>query len=234
MALLCAHPRLAGLDAETKFFFRRNFLDLNLDAVPRKEMTGLLRAARDKVDLFDRIGAFVKTQYGATRFVEKTPKHALRLDFLGRHYPNAHFVFMIRDPRDGYLSVTHKGGIWQSTVPRYTELWRRSLNAYYAAKTSAVSIVLVRYEDLCRTPEAELSRVMAFLGEAFDAAQLDREVYGNTRMRLRQGLERVAQDISSSSIGGWKRMLDRESARDIEKELCSEMRELGYLMEANK
>jgi len=103
--ILRAHPRLAGLDEETYFFFRRDYIGLRYPGIEPASLRHMVDSARDAIDLFDRIAEFVIKKNCATRFVEKTPHHALRLAFLQKYFPQAQFIFLVRDPRDGYLSA---------------------------------------------------------------------------------------------------------------------------------
>jgi hypothetical protein len=56
---------------------------------------------------------------GAIRFLEKTPKNALRIPFLRKVFPDAHFVYLYRDPREVLSSMIEA---WNSgnyrTYPR--------------------------------------------------------------------------------------------------------------------
>lgn len=69
--------------------------------------------------LRDREGRPVRVDARQVRFVEKTPKNALRVPFLAAAYPDAHFVVLHREPRDTISSILDA---WRSrrfvTYPR--------------------------------------------------------------------------------------------------------------------
>lgn len=69
--------------------------------------------------LRDRDGRPVRVDARRVRFVEKTPKNALRVAFLAAAFPDAHFVVLHRDPRDTISSMLDA---WRSrrfvTYPR--------------------------------------------------------------------------------------------------------------------
>jgi hypothetical protein len=67
-------------------------------------MEELIRHSRSVVGLFDRIARHVKEREGAPIFLEKTPSHALRLEYILNHFPESFVVFCVRDPRDGFRS----------------------------------------------------------------------------------------------------------------------------------
>jgi hypothetical protein len=50
-------------------------------------------------------------QHGSVRFLEKTPKNALRIPFFAKLFPDALFVFLWRDPRENLSSIMDA---WQS------------------------------------------------------------------------------------------------------------------------
>lgn len=56
---------------------------------------------------------------GARRFLEKTPKNALRIPFFKRIFPDAQFIFLWRDPRDNISSIMEawRSGQWR-TYPK--------------------------------------------------------------------------------------------------------------------
>ncbi len=61
---------------------------------------------------------------GAIRFLEKTPKNALRIPFLRAVFPDALFIFLHRNPRDGIASIIEA---WRSgNFVTYPELPRWS------------------------------------------------------------------------------------------------------------
>jgi hypothetical protein len=53
---------------------------------------------------------------GALRFLEKTPKNALRIPFFNRIFPDAQFVFLWRDPRENLSSIIEawRSGRWKT------------------------------------------------------------------------------------------------------------------------
>ena len=56
------------------------------------------------------------TSPGSLRFLEKTPKNALRVPFFARIFPDARFIFLWRDPRENIASIMQawRSGKWQT------------------------------------------------------------------------------------------------------------------------
>lgn len=73
-------------------------------------------ARRFHANLRDRDGV---APTGRVRLIEKTPKNSLRVPFLDRIFPDAHFIYLYRDPRETLASMIEA---WMSgrfrTYPR--------------------------------------------------------------------------------------------------------------------
>lgn len=226
-AVLRSHPRVAGFEDETRFFFRRNFTDLHLPDFSAGQIADIVGAARDSVDLFDRLAASLMKTAGANRFIEKTPEHVLRARWILAHFPQSRLVFMVRDPRDGYLSAIRNPSVKARTAEKYAALWAESLAAIGQVQSDP-RLKLVRYEDFCRDPELVLRDVMTFLDLPFDPIQLDPKVYSRTTVSEQEGHQRLIKPISAETIGTWKGKIDPADRAHIEASLSREMAALGY------
>jgi hypothetical protein len=135
----------------------------------------------------------------AIRFLEKTPKNALRIPFFERIFPDARYIFLWRDPRENLSSIieawrsgqwkTYNGlpgfeGPWSLLLPPgWQEYNGRPLEETAAFQwDSANRIVLddlatlprerwtvLTYEALCREPGATISSLCEFAGIDFDS-----------------------------------------------------------------
>lgn len=137
---------------------------------------------------------------GALRFLEKTPKNALRIPFFDAVFPDALFVFLWRDPRPNISSIMEawKTGRWVTyrqlegwdgpwsmlLPPGWREMrgrpleevaafqWR-SANRIIADDLAALDParrIMVSYEEFLRDPAAEVRRICDFAGWGFDEA----------------------------------------------------------------
>ncbi len=174
---------------------------------------------------------------GKRRWCCHMPKDVFRLDQIAALFPDARFVVTVRDPR-GYLASYRckwkRGGsaenqarlraiyhpvvtslLWAATVGRLgREDW----------KAGSSGPLAVRYEDLVREPETAARRVMDFVGEVFEPAQLDVEG-GNSSFSHKPG------GIFRDSVDRWRRELPR-AEQGIAQVVCRRgMAELGYQTE---
>jgi hypothetical protein len=95
-----------------------------------------------------------------------------RFDLLPKLWPNAMFIHTLRDPRDVARSTVPMG--WSGHPFFGATYWVEPERRWdkLVATVPARQLAEVRYEDLVRQPEVELSRVCAFLGVAYDPAML--------------------------------------------------------------
>jgi hypothetical protein len=137
---------------------------------------------------------------GVLRFLEKTPKNALRIPFFDAVFPDALFVFLWRDPRANISSimeawksnrwVTYKqlegwDGPWSMLLPPGWRALRgrpleevaayqwRTANEIIADDLAALGpgrSLMVSYEEFLKDPAAEVTRIAAFAGWNMDDA----------------------------------------------------------------
>jgi hypothetical protein len=133
------------------------------------------------------------------RFLEKTPKNALRIPFLDAAFPDAQFIFLWREPRANLASIIEawKAGRWVTYCgldelpdpwslllpPDWRAMRKASLPEIAAFQwESANRIALddlskiernrwttVTYEELTASPRAVIERLTKFMGISVDA-----------------------------------------------------------------
>jgi hypothetical protein len=138
------------------------------------------------------------------RFLEKTPKNALRVPFFDRIFPDALFIFLWRDPHENLSSImqawrsgnwkTYNGlegfdGPWSLLLPPgWPKLRGKSLQEIAAFQWESTNRILlddldalprerwsvVKYSDLISDPAAAIRRLCEFTGLAFDGPLRER------------------------------------------------------------
>jgi len=138
------------------------------------------------------------------RWLEKTPKNALRIPFFERLFPDALFVFLWRDPRENLSSIIEawKAGRWVTypalkgfelpwsmlLPPSWEELRGKPLEEIAAAQWDSTNRTVladlhalppqrwisVQYGDLLADPRAAIAAICQFAGIDFDAALAER------------------------------------------------------------
>lgn len=157
--------------------------------------------------------------------VEKTPKHIHRLDLIRSMVPDVRFILTVRDGRDVAASFIKRFGSAQSGVDRWLEectIVRRELERS--------DTMLVRYEDLIGSTNAELRRLCAFASIPYSEAM---RAY-HTEERLWFGVDAVRKGTGAAGIehrllrnwqinqpvfngrGAWKTKLQAADLRPLE------------------
>ena len=171
--------------------------------------------------------------HGKSRWGEKTPGNLFYVRDIVEMFPDAMFIYLVRDPRAGVLSM-QKASIYSTDVV-INALNRR----YYLTKglrllervVSADQRMVLRYEDLLEDPEAKARELCAFLDLPFEDDML--RFHESARQYMNP---RAARDINPAAnrpilVGKadtWrKEMTPRECA--IVEAICGDaMREFGY------
>jgi hypothetical protein len=119
--------------------------------------------------LYGRVAALA----GKTRYADKTPMHVLHLRRLGRLFPEARFVHVLRDGRD--VATSYATTAWgPQTVEESAVRWRRSVRRGQRGgrRLGPDRYREVRYEALVADPEAQLRTLCGFLHLDWDDAML--------------------------------------------------------------
>jgi hypothetical protein len=170
---------------------------------------------------------------------EKTPAHIRWADTLLSWYPNARIIHMVRDPRGVFRSELRRrtasadslpyrllvkvpplmrgfvlletAWAWASAVAHHRALSRRYPDRYR----------IVRFEDLVRDPEAEISLMCEFLGVPFEPAMLEQEVVSKGDRLGEAGFDAGAADR-------WRASIARGEMRWLGWLLGRRLEEMGY------
>ena len=102
-----------------------------------------------------------------TRFVSKTTANGRHIDQACRLLPESKFVFIIRDPRDVFISYERgpqaRMGGQNSHIAECMKITRRCFKGYKRAGEQP-NLLLLRYEDLHQDLSATMERIYQFLG----------------------------------------------------------------------
>ena len=164
------------------------------------------------------------------RWGEKTPAHYQFMDRLLEWYPQARLITMLRDPRAVTRSLL--GVPWASNYAvAHADRWRLGVRDLKQWLTEP-RVLIVKYETLVTTPEAELRRVCEFVGETFTPQMFDRSEESspiiNREGWARDHLQAALKPISTDNIEKWRSDLSPDDIAAIEYVTRREMRLFGY------
>ena len=139
---------------------------------------------------------------------DKSPSYIRHIELLREHFPDARIIHIVRDVRDYCVSI-HKA--WNKDVRRAAYLWGRDVGiAHQQCRADPERCLELRYEDLLRSPEAQMRRLCEFLSIDFAPAmtRLNRPVESRGDAR--------GVDIAQTNSGKFMERLSAREIRDIE------------------
>jgi len=229
--LICgAHPHLNGTGYETGIFMYKDIFSFAFEGFTHNEMDLIRSNSTDIVDFFDKFSAENLKKNGGKRFIEKTPPHVLRIDFLLKYFPNSQFINVFRDGRDCYCSARHHQNVMQGkNLQKYAKYWRRCVQARLK-QGEKLNIFDVKYEELVTEPEKVVKKMMAFLQEDYDEKQLISDYYSQNKINKsnRKEFKKLSKPIDKASINRYQLELSEQEKKDFEKIAGKELNLLGY------
>ncbi len=232
--LLDSHSRIS-CGAETLFLS-------DMERIVTSDWSRMARFGFSQQYWLDRIADFfggMQREYAANRgkqrWADKSPEYAMHIDFIGRVFPDAQFIHVIRDGRDVAVSHRKRFGYWacvKSAVkwPRYIAAARAS-----ASKLEPGRYYEVRYHELVGDLEQTMKRVFAFLGEEWEPQILeyDKQPHDVADRYLNQVTSRRAAAkkpaaVYNSRVGSYRQELDPMVRTLFWLTSRSTLKELGY------
>jgi hypothetical protein len=174
---------------------------------------------------------------------EQTPRNIFYAEALLRHYPNAHVIYMMRDPRAVMASQKKR---WQrrgfsadrSRFPVYHSLRTRlnyhpytivNLWARAAREARRMSnhprFSLIRFEDLLESPEATVRHLCRCLNIEFEPAMLDVSQINSSHQSSAGG---ARKGIHKDAIDTWRTILSPGETLITERAARLIMKHYGY------
>lgn len=129
-------------------------------------------------------------------------------------FPQATFIFLVRDGRDVLASFKESGEdiVGLQDPERCARHWVDTMRQYEWLKKRA-DVLMVRYEDLVVHPESMLKRVCGYLSVDYRTEMLDfHQSPLSSPMYEAKHHGNVLKPLSPSSIGRWKRMTTEDQA----------------------
>lgn len=119
-------------------------------------------------------------------------------------WPDSVFVYMIRDPRDVFVSARSRK--WALRTPtRVIMSWNRSVDTALALSGQyGERVVLVQYEDLVRSPERQLQELFPRLGLTFSLDRIRVGTFDGFSGHNSQFSDIEPFTISDKGIGRYK------------------------------
>lgn len=186
----------------------------------------------DAAALIRRIYAREAQAHGKSQVFVKENQVYEFIAFLLIHFPQANYVYQVRDPRDMALSwknnPSHPGGVVRAARQWQTDQ-QNSLKLYGELRRLGRA-VLVHYEALIERPEAVLSEVLALLGLHYEPGMLSFHESELTRANAarQHAWANLDKALMSDNKHKYREALSADEIRAVESICYFEMRHLGY------
>ena len=183
---------------------------------------------RELAAFYERIFMRYVKEQGKQRWGEKCPLHTWHIDNMGRLYPDAVFVGVVRHPGACSASIMSRFGHSLSNAASHYERYHKEV-ARQAARHRDRFVVL-RYEQLVMQPEVALRELLGWLGEPWSELVLAHNDVQAARggKQVVEGRTRVTDPIDASRIDKWTRALGRNAQRELKLRLSRLGEFYGY------
>lgn len=141
---------------------------------------------------------------------DKTPSFFRMVPVLASLFPDARFIYVVRDGRDVYLS-------WRKMNPSKNNISIVAVEWIYKLQKAKKALealdvtrsLEIRYEDLVCMPDETLKKICNFLALEYESTMLN---YWKTSDRFigSHHSKLIFRPVSSKSVGKWKRELSQK------------------------
>lgn len=168
--------------------------------------------ADDRRRYWQQVDGYLPTRPRERLFVDKLPLNTLFLPLLARLFPEARFIFALRDPRDVVLSCFMQTFALNEAMRHFLTLEESA--AFYAAvmevgRRACAALTervhSVRYEDVVADTEGEARRLLEFLDLDWDPKVLDVQATAKRRRINTPSYHQVARPIYGEARERWRR-----------------------------
>lgn len=148
------------------------------------------------------------------------------------YYPEARFIFMVRDVRD--VAVSAKTSIFNHFHVYYSaRRWQREqrIGLDWLAKLGPQQIMLLKYEEMLADPPGVTKKMCGFLDVPFEEGMLEyhRSIEAQRSGSLSISWRNTAKPVLQGNTAKFRRCLTESEIFLIEAIACAEMQELGYV-----
>lgn len=157
------------------------------------------------------------------------------LPFLLFNFPEAKYIYMVRDPRDMSLSwkknSDHPGGVVKAA--RQWKLDQQQSLKNYNLLNSQGKAYFVKYEELTANSASEVAGITKFLGLPFceDVFNFHQDEITKKNAEKQKSWDNLSRGVISDNSRKYKDGLTNDEIKAIEKICWYEMRHLGYQSE---
>lgn len=213
--------------------FHPDIAKIPVEMVLFREHSSDTRAIEEEIE-----AALAEYGLDAPYFVNKAPANAPFVGKACRLFPETKFIFIIRDPRDVFVSHKRGNQKWMrganSTIQGCLEKTERYFKGYVDAK-GCPNVLLVKYEDLHQDFHRTMAGVYDFLNVKYDEGLLENCFRKNNFVAAtgRQFVEDRDGAARKGVIGDWAEFMENKEVNWLKGNAfwSGFMKEYGYSWE---
>lgn len=186
----------------------------------------------DLIDIIDTVYLNYAGKYksGVQVYGDQSPVNTQFLYLISHIYPNAKFIFLVRDPRDVVLSYKKLKNNPASKTSYAVWKWKESIKGYYKLVNKNHNVLLLKYEDLVSSPKSSIKTICRFLNiQYIDNMEFpsgkEKEILGTENVFYHSN---IGNPINTKSIGKWKEYLTKVEIEYINKKTQKFREQFGY------
>lgn len=176
----------------------------------------------------------------APRLCNKDPFTMKSASFLSEMFPNARFIFMIRDGRATVHSIiSRKVTITGFDLTNYRQCltkWNAAISIMdEQCKAVGDRCLRVYYEQLVLHSESQMRRILEFLGLPWNSSVLHHEEFIGKAISLskvERSTDQVVKPVNLDALSKWVGAIPKDVIDEID-EVAPMLRQLGYDPHAN-
>lgn len=201
------------------------------EITPNREQVFLEAAGRELICIYFALYDQYLQQSGKKRWCCKSTFMIDHVADILRFYPEARFIFMVRDGRD--VAVSAKSSIFNHYHPFYSaKRWRREqrLGLDWLQTLPREQIILLKYEELTEHPQETVARLCTFLSLPFHTSMLEfhRSHEASKSASLSISWQNTSKPVLSGNRGKFRNQLTGNEILMYEAIACIELEQLGY------
>ncbi|MBI3776462.1 MAG: sulfotransferase [Gammaproteobacteria bacterium] len=171
---------------------------------------------------------------GKTRWGCKSTFMIHHTDLVRKYHKTPKFIHLVRDGRD--VAVSARDSVFNHFHPYYVaQLWahQQQLAIKLSRELPADQFMTVHYENLTATPEHEVRRICAFIGENYMEQMLN---YASRPDSVRlagisKSWENISKPILANNTKKYRTKLTAEEIFVVERNTLQELQYFGYTLE---
>jgi protein-tyrosine sulfotransferase len=193
-----------------------------------EEARTLPNEARDLKTLIEAFFRYLARDHGssAIRWGDKTPYNTFHLAALEAVFPNAQYLWLVRDGRDVALSYVDAGLF--DTLDAAADRWVAANRACAALAARNPGVYRQSYEALVSDPETHFRAIFKWAELPFSPEVLTAPTAPMGDVEALAHHRNVTQPILATSIGRWQSHLSADDLAQFSKEFWIMIEEFGY------